>query len=604
MSTAAAGVPSAAERKGNFGELCGFAGGNFDSSGMCSAAAGQLWDPYTGVYSADAGGPVRSGFIPFNNMATYTSPGNPNLNGTGYQLANMPGNLIDPVASKLMQYYPLPNVAVGSSAYNPYDNWIGSGSNVNRNNQYDIKIDERFSDKNLFSAKYSHQSSYGHGYNCFGNIADSCTAGPSTNSAHLVALNLTHIFSPTVTLNLAYGFTRGAPWSHSITADYKSLNPVSLLGLPSYVGLSGVPALPAINLQTSYSQAGSASIGTQPWSYLRQGQETHHLLGTVSWVKGSHEFKFGAEGRMHRDNFTQPGTPAGLFNFDYTGTSQMPFTGGGDSLASFLIGIAGPGSSGQYEVPNFVSTQSFQVGGFLQDSWKASKKLTVNVGMRYDLDLPRTERYDRMNSLDPSVVSPLQVPGMGTLHGGEIFMSSSDRSNYNTSYSTFGPRVGIAYRPFEKTVIRTGYGIYYSTVRSGAAGTGPPGFQGFDEVTPWITTYNNDGATPWGRLSDPFPGGGPNPAPGNKLGLLNDVGFGALGPIPSMDSAVPYEQSWSFGIQRELPGNTLLDVNYIGKKGTHLYYGGGGNLNYLGSQIEHYSSDQITALNTYVNNPF
>src|ERR1700722_19228517 len=148
---------------------------------------------------------------------------------------------------------------------------------------------------------------------------------------------------------------------------------------------------------------------------------------------------------MHRDNFTQPGTPAGLFNFDYTGTSQMPYSGGGDSLASFLIGVAGPGSSGQYEVPNFVSTQSFQVGGFFQDSWKASKKLTVNVGMRYDLDLPRTERYNRMNALSTSVVSPLQVPGMGTLYGGEIFMSSSDRSNYNTSYSTFGPRVGIAY---------------------------------------------------------------------------------------------------------------------------------------------------------------
>ncbi len=310
---------------------------------------------------------------------------------------------------------------------------------------------------------------------------------------------------------------------------------------------------------------------------------------------------------MHRDNFTQPGVPGGIFYYDFTGTSQQPFSGGGDALASFLIGNGGPGTSslgGQYEVPNLVSTQSFQAGGFIQDNWKVSKKLTVNVGMRYDLDFPRTERYNRMNGLDPSVVSPLQVPGLGTLHGGEIFASASNRApGYNTSYTTFGPRFGIAYQPFEKTVIRTGYGIYYSSVRSGAAGVGPPGYQGYDEYTPWINTYQNDGVTPWGVLSNPFPAGIRLP-PGSKLGLLNDVGFGAVGPIPSIDSAVPYEQSWSFGVQRELPANFLVDANYIGKKGTHLYFGGAGGLNYLGPQIEHYNSNQIAALNTYVPNPF
>jgi hypothetical protein len=605
MTTANAGVPSAAERKGNFGELCGDSGGSFNSAGMCSAAGGQLWDPYTSVYSSAAGGPVRSGFIPFNNMATYVSPGNPNLAGTRYQLAPTPGNLIDPVASKLMQYYPLPNVGVGSSSYNPYNNWIGSGSNMSNNNQYDIKIDQRFSDKDFFSAKYSRQGSLGHGYNCYGNLADPCTAGPSTGTAHLIALNHTHIFSPTLTLNIAYGFTRGSAWSHSIAGDYKNLNPVTLLGSPSYTTLSGVPAIPAINLLSGYSEpSGSATIGTQPWSYLRQGQETHHLLGTVSWVRGKHEFKFGAEGRMHRDNFTQPGTPAGYFNYDFTGTSQMPYSGGGDAMASFLIGVGGPGTWGQYEVPNLVSTQSFQAGGFVQDSWKVNNRLTVNVGIRYDLDLPRTERYNRMNSLDPTVVSPVQVPGMGTLHGGEIFMSSSNRSNYDASFANFGPRVGIAYRPLEKTVIRAGYGIYYSSVRSGAAGTGPPGYQGFNESTPWVTTFNNDGATPWGRLSDPFPIVGPKLPPGSSLGLLNDVGFTAVGPIPSMDSAVPYEQSWSFGIQRELPANILVDANYVGKKGTHLYFGGANGLDYLGPQIEHYNSSQISSLLSYVNNPF
>jgi len=600
-STNQAGVPSAAERTGNFGELCGYAGGSFDSAGKCSADGGQLWDPYTGVYDADQGGPVRSGYIPFNNLATYMSPGSPVLNGTSFQLPARPGNLIDPVALKLMQYYPLPNLNVGTGAYDPYTNWVGSGTNVGNNDQYDVKIDYRINDANLLSGKYSRQGGFSHGFNCYGNVADPCTSGPTDSTAHLAALNFTHTFSPTVLLNVAWGFTRGTVFTHSIAGDYPDLDPVKLLGMPQYMDTSGVPFIPDIEFASSYS----GTIGTQPWSYLRQGQETHHLLGTVSWVRGQHELKFGAEGRMHRDNFTQPGIPGGQFVYDFTGTSELPFSGGGDPMASFLIGNAGPGSgSSGYEVPNQVSTQSFQAGGFVQDNWKVNKKLTLNIGMRYDLDFPRTERYNRMNGLDPSVVSPLQVPGLGTLHGGEIFASSSNRSpGYNPSYVNFGPRIGIAYQPYDKTVIRTGFGVYYSSVRSGAAGVGPPGYQGYDEYTPWITTYQNDGVTPFGRLSNPFPAGIKLP-PGSSLGLLNDVGFGAVGPIPSIDSAVPYEESWSFGIQRELPANFHIDANYVGKAGRHLYFADAKQLNYLGPQIEQYNSDQIAALNTYVPNPF
>jgi hypothetical protein len=604
-STHQFGVPSAAERTGDFGELCGYAGGTFNPQGRCSADGGQLWDPYTGVYNADLGGPVRSGFIPFNNLTTYASPGSPVLNGTPYQVRSGAGNLIDPVSLKLMQYYPLPNLNVGTSAYNPYTNWVGSGSNQGSNNQYDIKIDYRFNDRNFISVKYSRQGNFNHGFNCYGNVADPCTSGPSDGTAHLAAINFTRSISPAVVLSLSYGFTRGTAFDHSIEGDYPGLDPVKLLGMPQYMDTSGVPFIPAINLNSSYNTSGLNSIGTQPWSYLRQGQETHHLLGTLSWIRGKHELKLGAEFRAHRDNFTQPGIPGGQFTYDFTGTSQFPFSGGGDPLASFMIGNAGPGSSSSgYEVPNAVSTQSFQTGGFVEDSWKVSKNLTVNIGMRYDLDFPRTERYNRMNGLDPNVVSPLQVPGLGTLHGGEIFADSGNRSpGYNTSYTTFGPRIGIAWQPWEKTVIRTGYGIYYSSVRSGAAGVGPPGYQGYDEYTPWITTYQNDGVTPFGLLSNPFPAGIKLP-PGSSLGLMNDIGFGAVGPIPSIDSAVPYEQSWSFGVQRELPSNILIDANYIGKKGTHLYFAGAGTLNYLGPQIENYSADQISALNTYVPNPF
>ena len=153
-STQTSGVPSTAERGGDFGELCGYAGGTFDTTGMCTAAGGQLWDPYTGVYSDAMGGPVRSGFIPYNNMATYQSPGNPNLNGTNYQLPGGAGNLIDPIAAKYILYLPLPNYNVGNSAYNPYTNWVGAPV-INTNvNSFDIKIDQRFTQRDLLSVKY------------------------------------------------------------------------------------------------------------------------------------------------------------------------------------------------------------------------------------------------------------------------------------------------------------------------------------------------------------------------------------------------------------------------------------------------------------------
>ena len=185
------GVPSAAERTGDFGELCA---AGFDASGRCNGE-GQLWDPYTGTYDENAGGAVRTAYIPFNRMDTYQSPGNPVLAGTSFQPPARPGNLIDPVAAKIMQYFPLPNVNLGNSSYNPYNNWIGSGSSKNRNDQWDLKIDHNFNENNRLSGKFSRGLSSSTPALPFGNALD-----PTGNSgsAHtlLFTANFTHTFSP------------------------------------------------------------------------------------------------------------------------------------------------------------------------------------------------------------------------------------------------------------------------------------------------------------------------------------------------------------------------------------------------------------------------
>lgn len=603
IGTNQAGVPSAAERQGNFGELCAANGGTFDATGLCSSIAGQLYDPYSGTFQTPANGAAgayRSALIPFDNLATYTSPGNPNLNGTPFQLPQTPGNLIDPVARKLMQLFPMPNIPGGSI----YDNWIGSGANASAGNQFDIRIDHRFSDANLITLKYSQEWNHYSPYSCFNNFADPCGSGPNHGAAHLFAVNDTETFSPTLILTSTLGFTRG---SMLIDAYNQSLNadPLGTLGFPSYLGTNGFLGVPAMFIGGGYYSAGFTSIGQDPYGNYRQGQDTGQLTEVLAKVSGKHELKFGFEGRLHQQNYIQTNAPVGYFSFDNLGSSQCPNSDitqcGGDGLASFMMGQL---ASASYQIQFEPATENFQYAGFVQDNWKVTPKLTLNVGLRYDVSLPRTERHNRMNWFDPNVVSPLAVPGLGTLHGGEVFTNASQRTNWQTDWKDIQPRLGFAYLLGSKTVLRGGYGIYYSQTRSGANGLLSYGSQGFTQSTNAVTTYQNDGATPYLHLNNPFPNGLILP-PGGSLGLLNDVGYAAIGPFRTAAAALtPYEQSWSFGVERQIGSNILVSAQYVGKKGTHLYFAGGNNLNVLGPSVESMTPTQIGNLGNYVPNPF
>ena len=135
------------------------------------------------------------------------------------------------------------------------------------------------------------------------------------------------------------------------------------------------------------------------------------------------------------------------------------------------------------------------------------------------------------------------------LNGGEVFATSKQRTNYVTDWSNIQPRIGFAYQFAPKMVVRGGYGIYYGQSRSGVTGVVPYGVQGFNQYTNVITTFQNHGATPYLHLNNPYPNGLIQPA-GNSLGLMNDVGFNANGPLrTSAANRTPYEQSWSFGIR-------------------------------------------------------
>ena len=603
-----AGVPTTAERtNGDFGEVCTAQGGSFDSKGECSVAAGQIWDPYTGVYVANdqGAGAVRSAFIPYNRIGDYSSPGNAKLKGTPFELPGGRGNLIDPVAKQLMNLFPQPTPNFANPTI--YDNWIGSGAGHYPNDQFDIKIDHRFSSKNLLSGRYSQQWASAVSYNCFQDFADPCAGGPNRTGAHLFTLNDVHTFNPTLQLTAILGFTRGMERISAYNGAGGVTDPLNKLGFPAYLNANGFIGVPAIFIdQNSYYSAGYTNIGGDPYGNYKQGQDSGQLTLAIDKVFGNHDMKFGFEGRLHQMNYIQTNAPDGIFSFDRTGTSGCPYdfsTCGGDGMASFMMGQMTQSNGGTYiEIQDQPATQDHQYAWYAQENWKVRKQLTLNLGLRYDVSLPRTDRYNRQNWFDPTVMSPLQVPGLPTLHGGEVFASSKQRTIVNGDWKDIQPRFGFAYEMTPRTVVRGGYGIYYSQPRSGATGVAPYGAQGFNQYTSAIVTYKSDGATPYLHLSNPYPNGLIQP-PGNRLGLMNDVGFGANGPLRNVTNT-PYEQSWSLGVERQAPYQIFLTALYAGKKGTHLYFSGANYINHLGPQVEGFSLDQINNLTNYVDNPF
>lgn len=682
-----AACPVNGQALGNFEEVCTQQGGTFGTgtdpntgntfSNVCQSggvliSSGQLWDPYSG----QSGGPnghfaTRQTPIPFNNLSAFTTAG----------LPGGPGNLIDPLSAKLFLLFAKPNLSTSNPTFEGGNNFSFTGVTPSTDNTFDIKIDHHFNDRNLISVKYSQDNNSGNTPNCYGNFADPCSvSGPTRSHTYLLAVNYTRTFSSNLLNNFTYGGSRNFTYggqgiganigSSKFQTDLNNLFSLSgqncNITAPSATACFGAAgleepgtlfnAVPNIVLSGTYSSLGLS--GT--FFIIRQGQDTQSVADTVSWLHGKHEFKFGGETRVARDNYVQPGAPAGQFNFSYNGTAQFSDAGnidgtngngapadGGDDLASMLAGVGDPtngtpppagcfnGTGGCFRgFNNFVSTQNWRYAGFVNDTFHATSKLTLNLGLRYELSLPRTERFNRMESLDPGKLAAIQynatqlamintfnntdlvtgvlggpkspnalgIPSPTVLHGAEVFagQNGASRYTYNPYYKMIQPRFGLAWQlPHDLGVLRGGYGIFYDAPRSAVSGTGPVGFDGFDIQPPWITVNqsaaNVANQIPCGRLSNPNanPLTGcnvtnvafPTP-PGNTLGAFNNVGFSANGPIPIINSKIPYEQSWSVGFQKELPTKILLDMNYVGKKGTHLYAGGFNTLQLLGRPFE------------------
>jgi hypothetical protein len=310
---------------------------------------------------------------------------------------------------------------------------------------------------------------------------------------------------------------------------------------------------------------------------------THQLVGDLTKLKGSHTFRFGADFRLIRvfgNRYPGSISPDLSFANTYTkgpldNSTAAPL---GQELAALLLGIPG-GSMTNGSTTNYAAQNKY-FGLYFQDDFKVTPKLTVNLGLRYELEFPVTERYDRLlGTFNASVASPIAAQAIANYakspipelpvsafnpKGGLAFVNQNGagRSPYPNS-NNWLPRVGLAYQINGATVLRAGYGIYFGTI---GVDTFQPVQTGFSQVTPVQASLDN-GVTYTSTLANPLPNG-LLPAAGAGGGLSTNLGQAIQFFDPHMKA--PYSQRWSVGIQRMLPGQFVLDVSYVGNRTTRL----------------------------------
>lgn len=553
-------VPTVAERLGDFSQV-----NTADANG--NVVPNVIYDPTSGLPGS------RSQFT-YNGVANVIPP-----------------SMLDPIGSKVVALYPLPNL--------PGDPLFGTNNfrtnilNTSQGYQLDAKVDQQFTPLQRASVRYSRLRSNQDTPAVFGDTAWNDGVHFST-TVHNIGTDYSWTVSPTLLLQLRAGLDRVEAPGQS---NYPSLTTV---GFPSVLAANGISRMPSINMD----DGPYAGLFTQCCVDTAFAHTLFNYSGSMSWVHGLHSFRFGGERRLFYNNFGQPDSATGTFHFSQINTANDPFAGdvtAGNAIASLLLGYGNNNSF--ITIRPRVADKSAETAFYIQDDWKVSPKLTINLGLRYEWSNPYTERFNRAQFSDFNGNSGITVDGLpfgsGPLLGTTLFPTSGDRS-IPTDRNNFAPRLGIAYAPNNKTVIRGGAGIYYGmNVATNFQYAGPA----FSKAEP--IRFSLDGyQTQYATLENPFPTGLPAPQ-GTKYGPLALWGF-------SNPSDLSYEKDrnaeiyqWSIGIQRLLPYRLVISADYSANRSVHLPWGSWGftrNRNYISSDIRsQYTSGQLSTL---VPNPF
>jgi hypothetical protein len=470
----------------------------------------------------------------------------------------IPSNMQDPVALKALAYFPKPN-ALPTNPITNVNNFYQQGISLSRNQQMDFKGDHSFSDKIRFTGRYSFGRSVNDPANKFG-ITDPALAaadpwdGPSFYRPQSAVGTLTWVQNATTVWVANYGFIYGN-YGRTPFLDFNE----TTLGLPKYMQDRA-----DYHVFPMFSAGGYTDVGNQGWWRMDRQEGVHQFSGSMTKTTRGHNIKAGAEYRHSFLDYAQPGYPSGHFTFGAQTTSQDLFTGNsyqGNGFASMLLGW---GNGSDFHIDPKVFSRAGYWGFFVQDDWKVTRKLTVNLGLRYEFDIPRYERYNRYSYWDLDAPAPISVPGY-TLKGVFRFVNNDIRSPFDAGHHNFGPRLGFAYALNNKTSIRSGAGIFYSLSRATVQGHTGSAFNTNSSV-PWSL---DSGATRNATLANPYPNGFTEPT-GSTLGDRTFLGMGT-GTILRNTARNPEMYSWNFSIQREVGWQSIVEINYTGSRTPHLY---------------------------------
>lgn len=501
----------------------------------------------------------------------------------------IPKALMDPVSLKAMKYIPLAN-ATPTNTFTNANNFYMQGINRSGDKRTDIKIDNSFTERIRATARYSIARSYGAPANLWALYDPSIAAayspndGPNSTHTQSASGNLTFVQNSKTIWTANYGFVY-SDYQRRPFQDFDS----TTLGLPKYMyDNADYKAFPFFN-------GFGLDIGTQGWLIMDRQEGVHQLSGSMTKTVGGHNIKAGLEYRHNFLDYAQPGYPQGHFGFGQQTTSADLNTGNslqGSSFASFLLGW---GNGSDYHMDPKVFNRASYWGFFVHDDWKVTRNLTVNLGLRYEFDVPRYEVNNRFSYWDLNAPSPISVPGFN-LKGAYKFCNDKTRSPFDMDLNNWAPRLGFAYALNPRTSIRAGAGIFYTLSRATVAGhTGSP-FTTNSGVT-W--TLDSNATRYISGLSNPYPNGLAFPL-GNSLGDKTLLGRGGSTILRSSGQN-PEMYNWNFSIQRDIGWNSILEVNYTGSKGAKLTNAAATSLSLL---YPVYWSLGRTALQARVPNPF
>jgi hypothetical protein len=525
-------VPTLAERGGDFSALLKV-GPNY-----------QIYDPAT-IAAAGSG-----------RFSRQTFPQN-----------IIPPARLDKLATSFLKYWPDPNQGGNADGVN---NYRPLTTQANHQKNIVAKVDHNFNERNRAFVRYNYASQLYIANPLMGTKTNTPDRFRHTNGA---VLDDIHVFSPSLLNDFRVGLTR---YEQSNTPELAGFDLTGAGFSPTLAAAIDPRARQFPTLSVSgYQSLGGAANNDAVTNYLTASND-------LTWSKGPALLRFGGEFRLYRSNSWALGGQNPTLNFNQTWTNgpmdNSPAAPIGQGLASYLLGIP---SGGSITLADSYADQSYNYALYIQSDWRVTRTLTVNAGVRYDYDAPVTERFNRsVGTFDFTATDPLAAQALAKyaqnpipevpasqfrVNGGLTFagLNGRPRAIWESSHLNCAPRVGLAWQAQRDTVIRVGYGIFFVPQGVDRNTVNQNGFTAATTLNPSL----DNGLTFIASLANPLPNGLSQPL-GAKGGLLTGVGQAVTFFPTSQKSA--YMQRFSGGVQRQFPGRILLDLSYVGNRGTKL----------------------------------